>query len=528
MGLKAALATIGVDEHFVIQLSLQYLKTYFQKHSPLASRVDIEVHVFPPHAKARSVAEALSMGDPDLVGFSCYVWNVERILKAAGILRGIKPGCKIVLGGPEVSPRAEEILTRAGAVDIVARGEGERTFTELVELCAGQGELSKVKGIAYRSAGRAVRVNPDRTLLMALGKIPSPYLQGTIEVGKDDIVPLETMRGCPFRCSYCYYHKDSRKLRRFPLSRIEEEFKLILSREPTEVYLMDPTFNADAGRAKAVLRLFRKHNRGSRLHCELRAELLDREMVELLHRANAQFLEIGIQSANPETLRLVNRGLDRTAFERGIALLNEKAVSHEIQLIDSLPGDAYSDLKRSLDWVHRLAPPHIEIMPLAVLPGTDLRRDAKRFGLEFDPRPPYHSRGSDRFPRDDLRRVHGLRKALSLLHNAGFFRRGIRMAAELLGVGFSDILEAWGGRGSSRRADAFPLRDLAKIPGFLMSLCRRHGMLRKSDGLRRVLQEDMAEVLMSAHLQRVRSGRPAGSRREHAGGTQCRPGGPAA
>ena len=161
---------------------------------------------------------------------------------------------------------------------------------------------------------------------------------------------METMRGCPYSCHYCYYHKDFKKLNYFSLERVERELKYILEREPRGVYLMDPTFNTNKKRSKEILRIIIKHNKKSTLHVELKAELLDEEMVDLLHKAGTDYIEIGIQSTNEKTLKLINRNFEPDKFRENVLLLNKKNLPYEIQLIDGLPADNYETLKNSVDW----------------------------------------------------------------------------------------------------------------------------------------------------------------------------------
>ena len=174
-------------------------------------------------------------------------------------------------------------------------------------------------------------------------------------------------------------------VRFFPLSRVEKELKLILSRKPREVYLMDATFNSHPARAKKVLKLFIKYNRGSCLHVELKAELVDEEMARLLRAAQAFNIEIGIQSIHSKTLRAVNRRFNKKMFKRGIRLLNKYGLFYEIQLIDALPFQSYAALKRSLDWLYDLHPVKVAIFRLCLLPGTSLRLAARRYGIVYSP-----------------------------------------------------------------------------------------------------------------------------------------------
>ena len=279
--MKILLSSICLETGTDIQLALYYLKSFLLNKEPFHK---VGIRVFDENQDIAGIAKGILNFNPQLVGFSCYLWNIEKILRVCRRLKKINPQLIIVLGGPEVSPRAQDLLVREKAVDLVVRGEGEQSFTEAIGRfsCSMVADLSGIKGISFRKDAEIIH-NPDRPLLRNISRIPSPYLSGLVNLNDRNIVdvPLETMRGCSFRCHYCYYHKNFPVARYFALKRIAKELKLILSHKPREVYLMDPTFNSNPQRAKKILKLFIKYNRGALLHVELKAELIDREMARV-------------------------------------------------------------------------------------------------------------------------------------------------------------------------------------------------------------------------------------------------------
>lgn len=464
-----------------IQLALYYLKSYLLRQQPAHNlRPKVGIRVFNETQSAPAILKSILPLKPRLVGFSCYLWNIEKTLRVCRRLKSIDPGLKIVLGGPEASPRAREILAGHKAVDAVVRGEGEASFAELAKslLFAGSG-LSRVKGISFRK-GRSVIHNPDRPQLRNLSIIPSPYLSGLVDLKDKNIVdvPLETMRGCFSRCGYCYYHKDFPAVKYFSLARIEKELKTILFHQPHEVYLMDATFNSSPERAKKILRMFIRHNRGTNLHVELRAELVDAEMAGLLYQANAYNIEIGIQSINPKTLKAVNRVFDKEKFKRGIGLLNKYKIYYEIQLIDALPFQSYGDLKRALDWLYALHPAKVIIFRMAMLPGTSLCRSARHYGIAYSPKAPYYASKSSTLSRRDLLKVEKVRFAMERLYDSQVFLKTLYALKDRAGIKISDILEDWiiWEAGVKRRGpQPYPELLNRKLPEFLGYVCRKRG-----------------------------------------------------
>lgn len=475
--MKVLLTTITPpDDYFPIQLALYYLKAYVKKYGNYRpSELSIDIEIFPPHAETPSIAKDIIDKHPDIVGFSGYIWNIQKILKTASILKKYNPKIKIILGGPEVSPRPGEVLKQERPIDIVVRGEGEETFLELIKsFIHQQTELSAIKGISYRNQRQEIFTNPDRPLIDDLNLIPSPYLEGLIDLKKVTMAPTETMRGCYYRCNYCYYHKEFNKLRFFSLDRIEAELKYILGKEAADVYLMDPTFNTASRRAKDILRIFIKYNKRSRLHVELRIELLDEEMAELLRQAKANFIEIGIQSINSKVLRLVNRtALKRNVLEKNLKLLNKKNLFFQVHLIDGLPAHTYSDIKKSLDWLFKFHPAQVLIMKLMLLPGTYLRQNAQRLGIKYYPNPPYYFYKSATLSKYDLKRIEKLRYAMSLLYDCGLLRNGMYLLKDKLKINFSDIFEEW--INWINKPLRYTKRSLPKqTPRFVKYLCNKY------------------------------------------------------
>ncbi|MFH0828050.1 MAG: B12-binding domain-containing radical SAM protein, partial [Candidatus Omnitrophota bacterium] len=366
-------------------------------------------------------------------------------------------------------------LAAERAIDAVVRGEGEVTFSELVKR-PGWG-LSGVLGLSFRD-GKKVVNNPDRPQIRDLEVIPSPYLSGVIDLEDKNIVdlPLETVRGCFFRCHYCYYHKNFPQVRHFSLARVEKELKLILAAKPKEVYLMDATFNSNPRRAKKVLRLFIKYNRCSSLHLELKAELMDQELARLLQQANCLNIEIGIQSINSQTLKAINRQFNRKKFKKGISLLNEYKIFYEVQLIDALPFQSYERLKKSLDWLYALHPARVVVFQLAMLPGTILRRNASRYKIVYDPLPPYYAAGSRAMSKTEVLKVAKLRFAMERLYDSHVFQETLYGLKSKGKIEISQILEDWVRWESrfKRRVCDYPAFLNRKSPQFLEYTCRKH------------------------------------------------------
>lgn len=198
------LATIHCKPRFT-PLALLYLKAYLVE--TMAYKFDdVTILEFPGHAQSDDVASQILARQPDIVGLSCYVWNIKTLMAVSRRIKEVRPDLKIVLGGPEVGPLATEILRKHPYVDMVVKGEGEVPFSEIVAAIGNGGDLRNVRGIAFRRAEEIYETG-NAPILKDLNQIPSPHL---IRYGehKGRRICLETQRGCVFKCNFCFYNKD--------------------------------------------------------------------------------------------------------------------------------------------------------------------------------------------------------------------------------------------------------------------------------------------------------------------------------
>ena len=376
---------------------------------------------------AQLLAEKLAAKKPDFVCFSVYVWNRLILEKTCLELKKLLPNCVCIAGGPEVT--ADPLSFHS--FDFMIAGQGERAMVELLEKIEKSGDIEPhpndnpgfafgVQGV-YRnenktSAGqsnpiiRACPLPPDMTA--------SPYLDGTLDVAKYGGALWELARGCPFKCSYCYESKGEKKIAYFPMERLEKEIELFAKKNISQVFVLDPTYNASKERAIKMLRIIEKKAPGMFFYFEARAEFIDRELARAFARIPC-CLQIGLQSANPEVLKNVHRTLDKKKFEKNIGFLNEEGVTFGFDLIYGLPGDNFAGFCQSIDFALGLYPNNLELFCLSVLPGTDLHDAAKGFGLEWESVPPYHVLRTPQFGEKDLAKAEKLALATNLFYTKG-------------------------------------------------------------------------------------------------------------
>ena len=410
-------------------------------------------------AVARLMAEKLAAKKPDYLCFSVYVWNRVILEAVARLVKKSLPDCVCIAGGPEVTANPLSFET----FDFMISGQGERAMVELLSAIEENGchverneafQIGRAFGVqgvyahedfcsGFRQAQPAADnaesdnaimsfphsmressapVASDAEIIRACPLPPettsSPYLDGTLDPAKYGGALWELARGCPFKCSYCYESKGEKKISYFPMERLEKEIELFAAKKISQVFVLDPTYNASKERALKMLKIIEKKAPGMFFYFEARAEFIDRELARAFARIPC-CLQIGLQSANPSVLKNVHRTLDKKRFTRNIGFLNEEGVTFGFDLIYGLPGDTFSGFCESVDFALGLYPNNLELFCLSVLPGTDLHDDALGFGLEWEQNPPYHVLRTPTFSEQDLSKAERLSLATNLFYTKG-------------------------------------------------------------------------------------------------------------
>jgi radical SAM superfamily enzyme YgiQ (UPF0313 family) len=396
-----------------VPLASAFLKSA-ARHTP----VDITLTDFFTTQHPDECVQAISERLPDAVGFSMYVWNRELCLEIATQLRICLPKAKFFAGGPEVTSNPEDVL-KAGIFDFIISGEGEIPFTILCERMASMQEIEDIPGLMI--PGKTL-IPPSTLTTSNLDLIPSPYLSEILDIGKYPGILWQLSRGCFFSCDFCFDSRGRSGVRRFSLERLEAELHYFASRGVTQVFVLDSTFNQDAKRAKTILRMIRKIAPRVHFHFEVRSEFIDREMADLFTKITCS-LQIGLQSSDPAVLKEVGRTFLSDDFSSKILLLNESGAVFGFDLIYGLPGDTLKGFYNSLDFALSLYPNHLDIFPLAVLPGTNLYLRSITLGLEHYYNPPYTLIASPTFGIDDMQKARQIASACDV-----FFTRGKAVA----------------------------------------------------------------------------------------------------
>ena len=465
--MKICLATVHQNPRF-IPLALLYIKAYLVEQK-LCAFDAVTIAEFNPGTTADEIVSTIVRDTPDVVGLSCYVWNITVLMDVARRIKALRPETIIVLGGPEVGPIAAAVMRRHSDVDVIVKSEGEVPFAELVEHWNRGADIRGVKGIFFRD-GATIVESGEAPPLLDLNLLSSPHLAELAEYAdlRDRIACIETQRGCVFKCNFCFYNKDlSIRNRRFDLDRVKQEILFWLERDVYQIYLMDPVFNLYADRTKDICRFIAEHNtRRVPFHAEVWAEFIDEELASLMRDANFTFLEVGLQTTDTTALATVERRLKMEKFLQGIAYLKEYKLDFELQLIYGLPGDTAASFRKSLAFAVSLDPPDLAVYPLMVLPGTELWRKADVIGLRFDPEPPYYVSSHRSMTAHEI--AYGW-KIVAALRRFGD-SKALRLLGREKGVSFPDVVDSWIAWQADQPEAALP----EQVRLFLSHFCGEH------------------------------------------------------
>lgn len=381
---------------------------------------------------------------PDIVAFSCYIWNITKTLEICEIIKA-KHNCRIILGGPEVAYRPKDILGKYSFIDYVLSGEGEWAFPAFLNSL--NADLSLVAGLTYRENGKLISI-PEKQYT---DTPPSPYCDEFFEKLNGRITYIETSRGCPYRCAFCLSGRCS-PLRFFDTEKIKKDIIRLAQSGTQTVKFVDRTFNANAERANEIL-LFIKENYGNEIplgvcfHFEIAGDILKESTLEILRSMpyGAVQLEIGMQSFNEETLKKINRKTDTKKLIQNITKLISFGNMHiHIDLIAGLTGEGFESFKNSFNTAYSLGAHMLQLGFLKLLHGADMREDSEKYPCEFHDEPPYEVMSTPWLSSEEIQALKCCEDAVDRLYNSGRFLFTLGYLINEVGISPFDVFFGFG------------------------------------------------------------------------------------
>ncbi len=418
--LSVLLSTLNA-KYIHSSLALRYLQAYCQFDSGLAINIkEFSINEFVPDIMAK-----IFLQKPDVLCFACYIWNIRMILDVCRDYKKVSPNTIIVLGGPEVSYDAQNVLQANPAIDFIVRGEGEASCQELLLALKNKLSVKAIQGITYRCSEEICQ-NEDRPLIDDLDTIPFPY-PVNLEEFRDKIIYYESSRGCPFNCSYCL-SSTQRGIRFFSMDRVKHDLSILLEQQVREVKFVDRTFNCHEGRALEIMRFIIEKGSVSKFHFELEASLISDEMLEFLQTVPADMFnfEIGIQSTCPAALDEVRRRSDWPGISNNISRLRSYENIHlHLDLIAGLPYESYNEFAQSFNDVYSLHPDVLQLGFLKLLKGSDIRKTASRHNYVYQEQAPYQVLSNNNLDYSQLLKLKDIEDLLEKYHNSGDMKQSV-------------------------------------------------------------------------------------------------------
>lgn len=413
---------VAVNAKYIhTNLAVRYIKAFCQPHY---SNIIYQEHTI--NDNIENILRQLHKSRCDIYAFSCYIWNIDMVLKLCSSLKKVNPEAIIILGGPEVSFDSEETMEQHPFIDYVVRGEGEETMLELLQCISSEKlDLAAVTGLTYRSSDTIIS-NPDRSLIKDLDIIPFPY--DDLDKLDTKIIYYETSRGCPFNCQYCL-SSTLHGVRYFSMNRIKQELKLFIDKGVKQVKLVDRTFNCNKQHSLEIIRYIMEQKGKTNFHFEIGADLLDDEMIAVLFQAPKDMFqfEIGVQSTNSKALREISRAMDLQKVKDNVKALQRARNSHmHLDLIAGLPFEDFESFKESFDEIHALIPDMLQLGFLKLLKGSGIRARADEYDIRYNDFNPYEVLSTKWISFDELSILKEIEQLLELYYNSGRFRHSLQ------------------------------------------------------------------------------------------------------
>lgn len=413
--MRIVLATLNA-KYIHTSLAIRLLKAYSQQEFP-----DIELAEYTIKDPVMNIVSDLFERKPDVIGFSCYIWNIEETAKLVGILKQVMPEITIVLGGPEVSYEPLYWMNRVPGVNFIVSGDGEETFHHLLQELRDERRFHFVFGAAYRTKEGEAVMNPPRPK-SDLNTLPTPHrFPDDLPDLSKRIVYFETSRGCPFNCQFCLSSIEV-GVRYYDIERVKSDLLYLIQNGAKVIKFLDRTFNINRNYAMEMFQFLIDNHQGCVFQFEITADIMRPEVLDFL-ATNAPpgifRFEIGVQSTNDETNELVKRRQNFAKLSRTVMKIKASGnIDQHLDLIAGLPMEDYATFRKTFNDVFVMEPEELQLGFLKMLRGTGLRAQAAKYDYVYMEHAPYEILSSHKLSFTDIIRLKRLEDVLEKYWNS--------------------------------------------------------------------------------------------------------------
>lgn len=405
-------------------LAVYSLRAYAREYQK-----QIQIAEYTINHRVEYLLQELYKQKPDVLCFSCYIWNIRYVQEVITEFHKLLPNVPIWVGGPEVSYESEAFLRSYPMVTGVMIGEGEATFRELCSYYIEHKDtqLQQIKGLLIRTRQGTFVRTAERELL-DLNQLPFCY--ENLEDFNNRMIYYETSRGCPYSCSYCLSSIE-KGLRFRSLERVKQELQFFLDHQVPQVKFVDRTFNCNHRHCTEIWQYLKEHDNGiTNFHFEISADLLTEEELSLIAslRPGLIQLEIGVQSTYGPTIQEICRTMNLPRLETVVAQIRQAGNIHQhLDLIAGLPKEGFANFKESFRQVYAMKPQQLQLGFLKVLKGSDMYRLQGEYGIVFQEYPPYEVRATRWLTYEEILKIKLVEEMLEVYYNSGQFELTIKV-----------------------------------------------------------------------------------------------------
>jgi len=414
---------ISVDAPGHYSLALPLLKGYAELDEVIRKTTCIRIvrikNIGRGSRVIRAVLGAVLRFRPQMVGFSCNIWNALVVRRCCRWIRRCLPRTLLLLGGQEICSPLEEVIDTYPFAQILIPGAGEAPFRSLLRniIEYGSDGLDRSRGIYFKKEDGHWQMTSAHQEITRLDEIPSAYLTGNVVMPENPRMGamIELTRGCPLRCGFCYEANRMSRPMKFSFERVAEEIRWLRSRGYKRFHILDPILCFGRRLQELHEVLSRSDMDNTHISAEIYAEHIRKEDQEALHFITDY--DVGLQTTSTRALRILQRQWRREKFEQGFRILQNTGKVVSCYIMVGLPGDNLNGFRKSLDYTMGLRPTKLFCNPLLVLRGTAIRHHANDYGLHFNPDPPYEALECNTFPRDELNRAKAFGQLMMNTYN---------------------------------------------------------------------------------------------------------------
>ncbi|MCD3193819.1 DUF4080 domain-containing protein [Clostridium botulinum C] len=392
---KLKVLLVGINSKYIhSNLAIRYLRAYTKELD-----YDCNIREFSINDRGERILKEIINEKPNIIAFSCYIWNIELVRELANLIKLVNSDIKIIFGGPEVSFDGRDFLESTPG-EYVIEGEGEETFKEVMKFEINNinnkilqknlksfDELKQIKGLFYKIEDNVFYNGKKEN--MDINEVIFPYEEDDNLENK--IVYYEASRGCPYGCKYCLSSVD-KNLRFRNIDKVKQELKYFIDKKVRLVKFVDRTFNANEKFAIDIWRFLVEQDTDTKFHFEISANILTKGQMEILSKSpkgRLQF-EVGVQTTNNNILKNINRHVNFENIQEKVEEVQKlHNISQHLDLIAGLPGENMESFIHSFNDVYAIRPEEIQLGFLKLLKGSPMLSEKDKWGMKYSPYPPY-------------------------------------------------------------------------------------------------------------------------------------------